>query len=216
MLAAALLLIGLVGCGAGNQPDNQMSGEGPMENATLTTFALTSEAFADGQPIPTEFSCDGADRPPPLAWGEPPEGTRSFALIVDDPDAPSGTFRHWGAYDIPADARSLSGSFQQATNDFGKTGYGGPCPPKGHGPHHYRFKLLALDVDKLDAGRTQGCRGRSASQSSHLLGRAELTGTYERLPLLRRVPVPFLVRMTLVGFGLGRLDDAVLVLGRAV
>jgi Raf kinase inhibitor-like YbhB/YbcL family protein len=180
MLAAALLLIGLVGCGAGNQPDNQMSGEGPMENATLTTFALTSEAFADGQPIPTEFSCDGADRPPPLAWGEPPEGTLSFALIVDDPDAPSGTFRHWGAYDIPADARSLPGSFQQATNDFGKTGYGGPCPPKGHGPHHYRFKLMALDVDKLDAGTNPNVARVEAQASSHLLGRAELTGTYER------------------------------------
>lgn len=178
--AAALLLIGLVGCGAGNQPDNQSSGEGPMENATVTTFGLTSEAFADGQPIPTEFSCDGADRPPPLAWDDPPNGTKSFALIVDDPDAPSGTFRHWGAYDISADARSPSGSFQQAANDFGKTGYGGPCPPKGHGPHRYRFKLLALDTDKLDIGSNPKVAQLEAEAGKHLLGRAELTGTYER------------------------------------
>jgi len=68
-----------------------------MENATLAKLQLTSDAFADGQPIPTQYSCDGADHSPQLSWGEPPEGTKSFALVMDDPDAPSGTFRHWGA-----------------------------------------------------------------------------------------------------------------------
>lgn len=179
-LAAAMLLIGLVGCGAGNQADNQIGGESPMQNATLTTFALTSDAFTDGQTIPTQFTCDGADQPPPLTWDEPPEGTRSFALIVDDPDAPGGTFRHWGAYDIPASARSLGGSFGQATNDFGKTGYGGPCPPQGHGPHRYRFKLLALDTDKLDLPSGAKVEQVEAAAAKHQLGRAELTGTYER------------------------------------
>jgi Raf kinase inhibitor-like YbhB/YbcL family protein len=178
-LATGLLLVGLAGCGAGNQADNQMSGEGPMENETLTTFTLTSEGFADGQPIPTEFSCDGADRAPPLEWGDPPEGTRSFALIVDDPDAPSGTFRHWGAYDIPASARSISGTFQQAENDFGKPGYGGPCPPKGHGLHHYRFKLFALAVDRLNLSNPKIAQ-IEAQAEKHALGRAQLTGTYER------------------------------------
>jgi Raf kinase inhibitor-like YbhB/YbcL family protein len=178
-LASVVLIVGLVGCGAGNQ-DNQSSGEGPMENATLTTFALTSEAFTDGQPIPTEFTCDGADRPPPLAWGEPPEGTRGFALIVDDPDAPSGTFRHWGAYDIPASARSLGGDFPQAVNDFGKTGYGGPCPPQGHGPHRYRFKLMALDVDQLEINPGASIKDVEAAAEKHLVGRAELVARYER------------------------------------
>ena len=145
----------------------------------MTNFTLTSEAFADGQPIPTIFTCDGADRPPPLEWDEPPEGTRSFALIVDDPDAPSGTFRHWGGYDIPAGARSPGGDFPQATNDFGKPGYGGPCPPKGHGPHHYRFKLLALDVDRLNLTNPKVAQVEAEAEK-HLLGRAQLTGTYER------------------------------------
>jgi Raf kinase inhibitor-like YbhB/YbcL family protein len=183
-LAAALLLIGLVGCGAGNQSDNQLSGEGPMENATLTTFALTSEAFTDGQTIPTQFTCDGADESPPLAWGDPPDGTRSFALIVDDPDAPSGTFRHWGIFDIPATARSFAagqgGAFPQAVNDFGKPHYGGPCPPKGHGVHRYRFKLLALAVDRLDVGASPKVAEVEAKAEQHVLARAELTGTYER------------------------------------
>jgi Raf kinase inhibitor-like YbhB/YbcL family protein len=178
-LAAALLLTGLVGCGAGGQAENQSGGEGSMENATLTTFALTSEAFADGQTIPTEFTCDGTDRPPPLTWDEPPVGTKSFALVVDDPDAPSGTFRHWGAYDIPASARSLAGEFPEAVNDFGKPGYGGPCPPKGHGPHHYRFKLMALDVDRLNLSNPKIAQLETEAEK-HALGRAQLTGTYER------------------------------------
>lgn len=179
-LATGLLLIGLVGCGTGGQAENQMSGEGPMENGTITTFALMSEAFAEGQPIPTQFTCDGANQPPPLAWGDPPEGTRSFVLIVDDPDAPSGTFRHWGAYDIPASARSPGGDFPQAMNDFGKPGYGGPCPPKGHGPHHYRFKLMALDVDKLELGSSPKIADVEAQADRHVVGRAALMGTYER------------------------------------
>lgn len=179
-VAAALLLAGLASCGADGQADDQMSGEGPMENATLTTFALTSEAFADGQAIPTQFTCDGADQPPPLAWDEPPDGTRSFALIVDDPDAPSGTFRHWGAYDISASARSISGTFQLAVNDFGKPGYGGPCPPKGHGPHQYRFKLFALDVDSLDLSPGAKIAELEVEAEKHSLHRTELTATYER------------------------------------
>jgi len=178
--APVLLIVGLVGCGAGDRAEKQNSGEASMENATLTTITLTSDAFANGQAIPAEFTCDGADRPPPLGWGEPPAGTNSFALVVDDPDAPSGTFRHWGAYDIPASARSVPSSAAQAVNDFGKSGYGGPCPPKGHGPHHYHFKLFALDVDRLDlSGNAKVALVESAAEK-HVLGRAELMGTYER------------------------------------
>ena len=145
-MTAALLAVP-AGCG-GNSEDE------------MTTFMLKSSAFADGQALPTEYTCDGADQSPPLEWSEPPPETKSFALVVDDPDAPSGTFRHWGAFNIPAVARDLApgagnqheGPMGQARNDFGKPGYGGACPPPGHGPHHYRFKLMALDVDKLEVG----------------------------------------------------------------
>jgi Raf kinase inhibitor-like YbhB/YbcL family protein len=102
---------------------------------------------------------------------------------MDDPDAPSGTFRHWGAYDIPATAREIAGGQAvgaQATNDFGKSGYGGPCPPKGHGPHHYRFKLYALDVERLDLPVNAKVKQVESEAQKHQLGLAQLTGTYER------------------------------------
>ena len=124
-----------------------------MENSTLTKLELTSSGFQNGHSIPVRYTCDGADETPSLSWGEPPLGTKSFALVIDDPDAPNGMFRHWGVFDIPASARSIGGSERigtEVTNDFGKPGYGGPCPPKGHGPHHYHFKLFALDVDTLN------------------------------------------------------------------
>ena len=150
----------------------------------MAQFGLTSPAFQNGQAIPAQYSCDGAGQSPPLAWGAPPQGTKSFALVVDDPDAPSGTFRHWGAYDIPASLRSIGAgqaAGSQAVNDFGKPGYGAPCPPKGHGAHHYRFKLYALDVDQLSlpAG---GAKVKELEQEAqkHAVGRAELTGLYER------------------------------------
>jgi Raf kinase inhibitor-like YbhB/YbcL family protein len=165
-LAPALCIVGLASCGAGSEKQ-------------VTDFTLTSEAFADRQAIPVEFTCDGPDRPPPLAWSEAPKGTRSFALVVDDPDAPSGTFRHWAIYDIPASARSPGGDFPQAVNDFGKPGYGGPCPPKGHGPHHYRFKLFALDVERLDLSNPKVAQVEAEAEK-HILGRAQLTGIYER------------------------------------
>ena len=151
-----------------------------MENVTLAKLDLTSTAFQEGQAIPAQFSCDGANQPPPLAWGEPPAGTKSFALVMDDPDAPGGTFRHWGAYNIPASARSVTGSYAEAVNDFGKPGYGGPCPPKGHGPHHYRFKLFALDADRLDLGGDAKVADVEQNAERHAVGRGELTGLYER------------------------------------
>lgn len=182
-MATALALIALSSCGARNQANNEANGGTAMENATLAKLELTSSAFRDGQPIPTQFTCDGANQSPPLAWGEPPPGTKSFALVVDDPDAPGGTFDHWGAFDIPASTRSIAAGQSVGTetwNGFGKPGYGGPCPPQGHGPHHYRFKLMALSVDRLglQADAKAGDIERAAEQ--HLLGRAELTGIYER------------------------------------
>lgn len=165
-----------------------VAGCGGAKEEAMTGFMLKSDAFADGGTLPSQFTCDGADQSPPLAWSEPPSGTRSFALIVDDPDAPSGLFRHWGAFNIPAGARNLSAgagsgaseAIAQAQNDFGKSGYGGACPPHGHGPHHYRFKLLALDVDRLDLPSMTKIAQLESEAEKHIVGRAGLTGIYER------------------------------------
>ena len=176
-LAPALLLTALASCAAGKE-DNQMN-----DSITVTQFAMTSSDIEDGQPIPEVHSCDGADQSPQLSWGDPPAGTKSFALIMDDPDAPSGTFRHWGAYDIPATTRSIERGQpvgRQAVNDFGKPGYGGPCPPKGHGAHHYRFKLYALDDDGLTLPAGAKVEQVEAEALRHELGLAQITGTYER------------------------------------
>src|SRR5207249_20350 len=119
---------------------------------------LTSTAFREGQPIPKPHTGDGRDLSPPLQWSNPPEKTRSFALICEDPDAPRGTWTHWVLVNIPAESRGLKEGFSkeatepdgsvQGTNDFGNTGYGGPAPPPGK-PHRYFFKLYALDT-RLD------------------------------------------------------------------
>lgn len=182
ILVLAIPLLALASCGADRRAGNAIE-DGPMANTTLAKLSLTSDAFQEGQAIPVQYSCDGADQPPALSWSDPPEGTKSFALIVDDPDAPRGLFRHWGAWDIPASTRSIAAGQKigtEATNDFGKAGYGGPCPPKGHGVHHYHFKLYALDVDTLglDAGAKVADAERAVQQ--HAIGQAELIGTFER------------------------------------
>jgi hypothetical protein len=182
-LAPAVMLIALAGCGARNQPSNESNGGSAVENATLTKLALTSDAFKNGQPIPVQYSCDGTNQSPALHWSDPPQATKSFALVIDDPDAPNGTFRHWGAYDIPASTRSIASGQKVGTevnNDFGKPGYGGPCPPKGHGPHHYHFKLFALDVDRL--GLPSGAKVADVENEAtkHAIAQGELIGTYER------------------------------------
>ena len=178
-----MLIAALAGCGARDQAANQSNGGSIVENATLTKLDLTSSAFQDGQPIPAQYGCDGANQSPPLSWGEPPEGTKSFALVVDDPDAPGGTFRHWGAFDIPADMRSIApgqaiGS--QAVNDFGKAGYGGPCPPRGHGVHHYHFKLFALQADKLGLGANARVADVETAAAKQAIAQGGLVGIYER------------------------------------
>lgn len=152
-------------------------------------FALTSPAFDAGGPIPRRFTCDGDDVSPALAWADAPDGTRSFALICDDPDAPRRTFAHWGVWDIPSDWSGLDEGFgnrggggvaHQAINDFGNAGFGGPCPPTGQGTHHYRFRLLALGTPMLDQPAESDCRSVEEAALPHVLGRAELVGTYER------------------------------------
>ena len=145
-------------------------------------FTLRSDAFEHGQPIPPPYSCDGQDRSPPLSWSAPPEETRSLALVVDDPDAPSGTFTHWLAWGIDASAGGLAEGERpprEGLNDFGSTGYGGPCPPPGHGVHHYSFRLAALDSE-LDLAAGAGKQELEQALAGHVLVVAELIGTYER------------------------------------
>jgi hypothetical protein len=187
-LAPALLIASLASCGAGKNAVNatnadQANGGEQVANATLTEFRLASDDFQDGQAIPAVHSCDGTDQSPALSWDEPPPGTKSLALIMDDPDAPSGTFRHWGAYDIPAATRSIARGQsvgKQAVNSFGKPGYGGPCPPRGHGSHRYRFKLYALGVEHLDLPADAKVEQVEQQAQSHQVGMAQIAGTYER------------------------------------
>ncbi len=121
-------------------------------------FELRSSAFENGQPIPGRYTADGENLSPPLEWSDPPHGTKSFVIVVEDPDAPSGLFRHWGLYNLLGDRRQLpegigrgakTEDLSLGVNDFGEPHYGGPAPPRGHGPHHYHFKIAALDVDTL-------------------------------------------------------------------
>ena len=145
-------------------------------------FTLTSPAFADGAPIPVQYTCDGEDRSPRLTWTGAPSGTRSFALVVDDPDAPKGTFTHWVVYDLPGDLAELderSTRGTQGRNSFGRSGYGGPCPPPRDEPHRYRFKLIALDVPTL-ALRQATREALEAAIDGHVLGTAQLVGHYRR------------------------------------
>lgn len=150
-------------------------------------MTLTSSAFTHGAMIPKEYTCDGKDISPPLSWGDPPEKTQSFALIMDDPDAPMGTWVHWVIYNIPATARGLpegvpkdadlpDGS-RQGRNSWRKIGYGGPCPPSG--THRYFFKLYALDIVlTLASGATKD--ELLKAMEGHILANAELMGRYAR------------------------------------
>jgi Raf kinase inhibitor-like YbhB/YbcL family protein len=143
-------------------------------------FTLTSPAFADGTAIPKQFTCDGIDAPPPLHVADPPAGTRSFVLIMDDPDAPKGPFVHWLAYDIPVtDSELKATAGKTLRNGFGRTGYGGPCPPPGHGAHRYYFTVHALDVASLEMpGSTRD--DLEAAIKRHMLGTVSITGKYAR------------------------------------
>ncbi len=143
-------------------------------------FTVTSPAFADGQPVPKEFTCDGNDAPPAMTVSDPPQGTKSFAVIMDDPDAPKGPFTHWLAYDVSADGNALRAtSGKMLENDFGRKGYGGPCPPPGHGPHRYYFTVYAVDVPALDV--SGGSRDDlEAALEGHTLAKARFMGRYER------------------------------------
>jgi Raf kinase inhibitor-like YbhB/YbcL family protein len=150
---------------------------------------LESGSFREGEPIPRGHSRDGADSHPALSWSGAPQGTESFALVCDDPDAPRGTWVHWILYDVPASATGLPAGVakagrhasggSQGKNDFGELGWGGPAPPRGHGVHHYVFHLYALDA-KLGLAAGAGRPALEAAMKGHLLAEAKLTGTYRR------------------------------------
>lgn len=148
-------------------------------------FTLRSPAFEHGRAVPRRFTCDGDNVSPPLEWTGAPAGTVRFALVLDDPDAPSGTFTHWLVCDLPAEQTRidegipLDGIAMEGVNDFGREGYGGPCPPRGHGPHHYRFHLYAVgQAMKLPNGFSR--RDLDRALRGHVLGTALLEGTYGR------------------------------------
>lgn len=152
----------------------------------VVLFAITSDAFEHESAIPVKYTCDGDDISPPLAWTDPPEGTQSFALIVDDPDAPGGTWVHWVIFDLPADTRSLPEAVTgdgdlpggiQGMNSWPRAGYGGPCPPNG--THRYFFTLYAVDTQiALEPGATKA--DVLTAIEGHVLAEAGLMGTYER------------------------------------
>lgn len=148
---------------------------------------LTSTAFEEGGMIPSKYTCDGDDISPPLKWDSVPDGTVSIALISDDPDAPMGTWVHWVLYNLPPDKTQLPENFpddetledgtRQGVTDFGRTGYGGPCPPSG--THRYFFKIYALDT-KLELSAGAKKRDLLNAMEGHILGKGQLMGKYKR------------------------------------
>lgn len=152
------------------------------------SLVLETKAFPKGGEIPSKFTCSGENISPALSWSGAPGGTKAFALIVEDPDAPSGIFTHWVVYDLPAEAHQLpenvsqadelSGGGRQGRNDFRRTGYGGPCPPPGK-PHRYFFRLYALNSAlNLPAGASK--REVESAMRGHVLAQAELMGKFAR------------------------------------
>jgi Raf kinase inhibitor-like YbhB/YbcL family protein len=148
----------------------------------MPDFTLSSTAFEHGGAVPRRHTCDGEDVSPALVWSGVPEGTRSLALVVDDPDAPGRTFLHWLAWGLEPSAERLGegeAAPVEGMNDFGSTGYRGPCPPPGHGPHRYLFRLHALGAP-VDVRAGAGRDELERAIGDHQLGTAELMGTYER------------------------------------
>ena len=182
--AGIFLLIGLAAlssCQSARQTNATKPGAKKME------IKLTSPAFKEGEIIPKKYTCDGDDISPPLAWEAVPNGAKSLALIADDPDAPKGTWVHWVIFNLPATAKELPehlsisemlNGAKQGMNDFGKIGYGGPCPPAGN-PHRYFFKLYALD-SALHLKPNAKKEDLVNAMEGHILGQGQLMGKYAR------------------------------------
>jgi len=207
-LVTVLVVLAASGCGPGPVPTGpemltptfvppaptsapsapiEMPVEAAEQEGQEAPFELTSTAFASGETIPQQYTCDGDDVSPPLAWSDPPPGTQSFALIADDPDAPVGTWVHWVLYNLPAEARALPEAIpagaeladgsRHGKNGWGRPGYGGPCPPSG--THRYFFRLYALDTAlNLAAGASN--KQVLQAMEGHVLAETELMGIYTR------------------------------------
>ena len=187
LLFTAFLAFAMGGCGPRPSPVPEAPTATPEKGGREMAFELTSTAFAPGEPIPQKYSCDGEDISPPLQWSDPPQGTQSFALIADDPDAPIGTWVHWVLFNLPAEARSLPEALppeaelpdgsRHGQNSWRRTDYGGPCPPGG--THRYFFKLYALDT-VLDLASGASRKQVLKAMEGHILAQAELMGVYTR------------------------------------
>lgn len=181
-LVLAVLLLSCAGNGA-ESPAPEIGEEeaGPQVPAEAQ-LEVTSSAFAQGEAIPQKYTCDGEDVSPPLAWTGAPESVASYALIMDDPDAPAGTWVHWVLFDISPQTTKLAEDVPatvgvQGNSSWDRTGYGGPCPPSGE--HRYFFKLYALDTTLgLEAGATK--EEVLEAMSDHVVAQGELMGTYSR------------------------------------
>jgi Raf kinase inhibitor-like YbhB/YbcL family protein len=160
----------------------------PTAGGSAMSFALHTKAFTPGGETPKQYTCEGSDASPALTWDAAPQSAQSFAMIVDDPDAPVGTFTHWIIYNIPARSRGLPEGIpkseqlpdgtRQGRNDFRRIGYGGPCPPPGK-PHRYFFKLYALDTNlTLEPGASR--QQLESAIKGHVLAESELMATYKR------------------------------------
>ena len=153
-----------------------------IDTSNAIKFKLSSPAFQDSGSIPQKFTCQGGNVSPELDWSDAPANTKSFALIVEDPDAPGGTFTHWVLFDIPADQKQLAEAARpigiSGNNGLSQTGYMGPCPPNGI--HRYYFRLYALDVPSLNlkAGASRG--EVEAAMQNHIIGVADTLGRYEQ------------------------------------
>jgi Raf kinase inhibitor-like YbhB/YbcL family protein len=174
VLASALAL---AGCGAGG------GGALAAGGAAIQSMAVTSRSFSSGGQIPVDYTCDGADHSPQLTWSAPPAGTQSFAILMEDPDAPSGTFTHWLALDISGDTRTIADAIDVATvggrvgtNDFKRPGYSGPCPPRLE-IHRYAFRVFALDAP-LKSGPEPTRDAFDAALRGHVLGAGVLVGEF--------------------------------------
>jgi Raf kinase inhibitor-like YbhB/YbcL family protein len=146
-------------------------------------MTLSSPQFRSGEMIPLDYTADGRNVSPPLQWTDPPAGTKSFALICEDPDAPRGVFYHWVVYEVPAQTRELEEKAlplgaKQGLNSFGDMNYGGPAPPRGQ-VHHYHFRLYALDVEMPLIGEVSA-EGLKGELQDHILAESDLIGIYQR------------------------------------
>lgn len=176
-----IVIYSAAGCSQAQTPTSQDAPASP-EGGLAMSVALSSNSFSNGETIPRRYTCDGEDLSPHLSWSGTPAGTASLALIVDDPDAPAGNWVHWVLYNLPPDLTELPEGIKkigvEGKNDFGRLGYGGPCPPRGKA-HRYFFRLYALDTMlELREGTTRA-RLLQAMQG-HILAQGELMGRYSR------------------------------------